>query len=174
MSPKRFLRSDDGFTLVELLLAMVVLGTIVAAVGSAIIVVLRNESAVSDRTGLAHDQALMSVYVVPDIQSALSVTASSGTGCASGPDLLTLSWSETLASTTSYSSDYRVVAQGGAWVLTRTFSTNGVAQAPQIIAHNLSSSSAARVSCSAGNRAVAMTITEPGGVATVTSARRGP
>lgn len=160
----------------ELLLAMVILGVVVLAVGAAIVVLLRNNGAISDRLVLAHDQALMSAYFVPDVQSAGPGVASSisGSGCSSGGNLLTLTWSETLSTTNNYSSGYKVLLQSGQWQLTRTLSTNGVAQSPQIVAHALSSPTSAGITCSGSGKTVAMTITEKAGSASVSASRREP
>lgn len=63
-------RSEHGFTLVELLLAIVIMGTTVGAIGSAVIVGLRTTHLTESRLTHSHDRQMTSAYVVSDIQSA--------------------------------------------------------------------------------------------------------
>ena len=50
-------RRDAGFTLIELLVTVVILGLIMLPLGNAIIGVLHNYNATSDRLALSHDAA---------------------------------------------------------------------------------------------------------------------
>lgn len=59
--------SDAGFTLVELLLVIVILGVIVVPLANAVIGVLKNENAVSDRVMLSHDAQLSTAFFAQDV-----------------------------------------------------------------------------------------------------------
>jgi prepilin-type N-terminal cleavage/methylation domain-containing protein len=62
-------RGDAGFTLVELLLAIVVLGIIAVPLGDALISFFRNTTATSDRLAESHDAQISSAYFAQDVQS---------------------------------------------------------------------------------------------------------
>jgi len=60
-------RRDAGFTLVELLIAMVILGVIIVPLGNAIIGFIRNTDATSDRLALSHDAQISAAYLARDV-----------------------------------------------------------------------------------------------------------
>ena len=60
-------RRDEGFTLIELLIAVVILGAIMLPLGNAIIGVLRNSAATSDRLALSHDAQISAAYFARDV-----------------------------------------------------------------------------------------------------------
>jgi prepilin-type N-terminal cleavage/methylation domain-containing protein len=62
-------RGDAGVTLVELLVAIVMLGIIAAPLGSALISFFRNSNATSDRLAESHDAQISSAYFGQDVQS---------------------------------------------------------------------------------------------------------
>lgn len=57
---------DDGFTLVELLIAIVVLGVVVLGLGNVLIVAFRNTDATSARLALSHDAQISAAYFAQD------------------------------------------------------------------------------------------------------------
>ena len=63
-------RNDAGFTLVELLLAVVILGIISVPLADVVITVLRNTDATSQRLSLSHDAQISAVYFGQDVASA--------------------------------------------------------------------------------------------------------
>jgi prepilin-type N-terminal cleavage/methylation domain-containing protein len=62
-------RSDAGVTLVELLVAIVMLGIIAVPLGNALISFFRNTNATTDRLAESHDAQISSAYFGQDVQS---------------------------------------------------------------------------------------------------------
>jgi len=60
-------RRDAGFTLIELLVTVVILGLIMLPLGNAIIGVLHNYNATSDRLALSHDAQISAAYFGRDV-----------------------------------------------------------------------------------------------------------
>ena len=60
---------DDGVTLIELLVAIAMLGIIAVPLGTALISFLRNTNATSDRLAESHDAQIASAYFAQDVQS---------------------------------------------------------------------------------------------------------
>ncbi|HEX9334368.1 MAG TPA: prepilin-type N-terminal cleavage/methylation domain-containing protein [Pseudonocardiaceae bacterium] len=58
---------DAGFTLIELLLVVVILGVIILPLANAVIGVLKNENAVSDRMMLSHDAQISTAFFAQDV-----------------------------------------------------------------------------------------------------------
>ena len=67
VSPRQ--RGDAGFTLVELVVAIVLLGIIAVPLGSALLSFFRNTNATSDRLAESHDAQISSAYFGQDVQS---------------------------------------------------------------------------------------------------------
>src|SRR5690349_3603139 len=59
--------NDDGFTLVELLVAIVILAVITMPLAGAVIGVLRNQDATRDRLEVSHDGQLSASYFAQDV-----------------------------------------------------------------------------------------------------------
>jgi prepilin-type N-terminal cleavage/methylation domain-containing protein len=62
-------RRDDGFTLVELLIAIVILGVIMVPLATVMIGYLRNTDAIAARLGESHDQQIAAAYWQQDVSS---------------------------------------------------------------------------------------------------------
>jgi prepilin-type N-terminal cleavage/methylation domain-containing protein len=60
-------RSDAGFTLVELLLVITILGVITIPLGNVVIGMVRNHQATQDRLELSHDAQISAAYVARDV-----------------------------------------------------------------------------------------------------------
>jgi prepilin-type N-terminal cleavage/methylation domain-containing protein len=60
-------RRDAGFTLVELLVSIVILGVIMVPLGNAVIGLIRNTDATSDRLALSHDAQISGAYFARDV-----------------------------------------------------------------------------------------------------------
>jgi prepilin-type N-terminal cleavage/methylation domain-containing protein len=68
------LQQERGFTLVELIIGMVIVGLLVSAIGSALVVSLRTTDVTTARFNESHDAQITSAYLANDVQSAASVT----------------------------------------------------------------------------------------------------
>ena len=67
-STKRHSRPGDaGFTLVELLLVIAILGVITVPLGNVVIGMLRNHQATADRLALSHDAQIAAAYFAQDV-----------------------------------------------------------------------------------------------------------
>jgi prepilin-type N-terminal cleavage/methylation domain-containing protein len=64
------IRRDDGFTLVELLVVIVILALVVGPLAAAVIVYTRNTDRTIDRMAESHDAQIASAYFAQDVQSA--------------------------------------------------------------------------------------------------------
>lgn len=60
-------RSDAGFTLVELLVAIVILGVVAAPIANAVIVSIRNTDATSARLAVSHDAQQSAAFFAQDV-----------------------------------------------------------------------------------------------------------
>jgi prepilin-type N-terminal cleavage/methylation domain-containing protein len=77
------LKSDEsGFTLVELLVAMAILGIIIPAIGAALISIIHNTNATNQRFAESHDAQITAAYFANDVQS-VAVTGTVTPGSAS-------------------------------------------------------------------------------------------
>jgi|GEM_PF-4249850 prepilin-type N-terminal cleavage/methylation domain len=89
-------RSGDerGFTLVELLVAITILGIIMVAIGAMITTAFRTTTIVSNRLNASRAPKLVSTYWVPDVEGAESVNVGAG-GCGDGgTPLVTFQWTD--------------------------------------------------------------------------------
>ena len=75
------MRDQEGFTLVEILISMVILGILISSIGGALIVSLKTSDATKQRFAESHDVQIASAYVANDVQSASAVDPSPTTGC---------------------------------------------------------------------------------------------
>jgi Tfp pilus assembly protein PilE len=89
----RRVRSDDGFTLVELLLTSLILPIVIGAIVLALTSLLLFQGSVANRTSDASDAQAVASFYEQDVQSALYITtSSSATQCGTGTQLLGLEW----------------------------------------------------------------------------------
>lgn len=65
----RLHRGDDGFTLVELLVVMVILALIVAPLTAGVVVFLRNTDQTTDRLAESHDAQIAAIWFTQDVQN---------------------------------------------------------------------------------------------------------
>jgi prepilin-type N-terminal cleavage/methylation domain-containing protein len=88
LRPRR-LRQDAGFTLVELLVAIVVLGIIAVPLGNVVLSYLTDSGAVSGRLSESHSSQIAAAYFAQDVQ-AVGVRDYTATGTATYPLLQSL------------------------------------------------------------------------------------
>jgi len=80
----RRVRDDAGFTLVELLVAIVVLGIIAVPLGDVVLTYLKDSGAVSGRLSESHSSQIAAAYFAGDVQ-AVGVRDYTATGTATYP-----------------------------------------------------------------------------------------
>jgi hypothetical protein len=91
--------AEGGFTLTEVLVALVITGFVVTAIASVLLLSFSSYPANAARLTLSNDAELLSSRLAPDVRSASDVNPSTTPGCFSGvspspPFLLTLTWSD--------------------------------------------------------------------------------
>ena len=161
----RAARVEDGFTLVELMMAIAIIAIVIGPVTMGVIVGLRTSDETASRLAGSNDAQLLSVWLPGDIQSAgnqsgdVVATPTANTECSGINNALRLKWREIQGSTTTYVAAYAVSANGtGVWRLIRYYCVNGGTATQHVVARNLSSGTAASVTVS-GTK-VSMTVTE--------------
>src|SRR4026209_1062589 len=82
------LLADDGFTLVELMVGMVITVIIFGAIAGAMIVSFRTTDVTQQRMSESHDAQISSAYLANDVQSAAAVQLGSGGDCSGAPTTL--------------------------------------------------------------------------------------
>lgn len=164
-------RSESGFTLVEMLIAIVILGIIVVPITGALVVTLRTTDETSNRMVASNDAQLLSFWLPGDIQSTGNDTLNANvldddtvypptvsTECSGRTNALRLEWVEQGASGSTYDAAYAVVqAASGSWQLIRYFCVDGGPATSHVVARNLAGASA--VSVSESGQTLTMTVT---------------
>ncbi len=132
---KRRARSE-GFTLVEVLVSMSVMGLIATVISSVVIVAIRHNPAVHMRTDVARTLQGITTWLPQDVDSTppggFDVGKSTLSGCAStlGVNVLRMQWSENISGTTTqFIANYRYVATGTQNLIERV-SCNGIGALP--------------------------------------------
>lgn len=133
---RRVLRDESGFTLVELLIAVVVMGVISTVIGAAFTVGLRTMDDTSNRVSSSTDAQLLNMYLPADVQSATAATTS-GIACtgASNPKLQ-------LTGDSSFNIVYGVRAEGETFLLERHVCTDGSVQSTIVVGRNVAGTAA--------------------------------
>jgi len=165
-------RSEAGFTLVEMLMTVAILGIITLPLTNAMVIGLRS----SDRTAkvlvTSADRQMLTNYLSPDALSATGATTSAAAsgGClaADGTRVVLLTWSEWTGVATDYASDYRLVPVGTTNRLVRDRCVAGSTAEEVTVAHDATAAAA----IIAGSK-VAITVTDSlGAQYTVSGTRR--
>lgn len=127
---------SDGFTLVEVLVSMAVMGLIATVISSVVIVAVRNNPAVQMRTDSALTLQGITTWLPQDVDSTppsgFSTVSTKVSGCASssGTNILHMQWSENISGTvTQFIADYRYVASATQNIIQRV-SCNGTGSLP--------------------------------------------
>lgn len=126
--PARTRKPDEGFTLIEMLLVMVVLGIVMGALAMVVTVVLRTTPPSEVRADDARSLQGLVTWIPQDVDAAppggfdTDVNAWPCGGAAPGPDsysLLAITWTEKTAVTINYAANYRYARLGDEWKITR-------------------------------------------------------
>ena len=158
---KALRRNDTGFTLVELLVTVLILGIIISAVGTALFVGLRTTNLTTRRLAEAHDAQLITSYFVTDVQSSDSVTSTAldarCTAGVTGAPVVSLGWVEAgVLKVASYATQTNSGGECPAGfscnLMTRYFCINGV-NTRGIVAHLLSRTSPVSIACTTAGAA---------------------
>jgi len=159
-------RDEAGFTLIEMLMAVVIMGFIIAPMTAGLIVGLRTTDETASRLTGSNDAQILSVWLPPDIQSTgnqvgdVVFSPTVNTECSGVSNRLRLKWRETQgSSTTNYVVAYAIVAaSNNRWFLQRYQCINGGAATTHVVSRNLLNTTATAVSVS-GTK-ISMTVTE--------------
>jgi prepilin-type N-terminal cleavage/methylation domain-containing protein len=160
---------EQAFTLIELIIAIAITGVIVSAIAGALIVSLETTNVTQQRLAESHDVQITSAYLANDVQSAATVTPSSGGTC---------SGATTKLITFAYASGKAVyscgTASNGETQVTRTFGTDSVVLAHFAGAARPTVICSPNAACNGTVDAVTMAFTEASGLNyTLLGSRRG-
>jgi prepilin-type N-terminal cleavage/methylation domain-containing protein len=118
MSGDTVRRRDSGFTLIEAVICIALMGLLASVVSTAIVVTLRSSPAVADRADAAVNVQGLVTWLPQDVDSAAPGTfdtdpaATSGcTGTDPGFNLLKVTWYEQITSLTNFAASYRYVPE---------------------------------------------------------------
>jgi len=139
-------RPDAGFTLPEMLIALVIFAMVMSVISLTIVTALRNAPSVEHRADTAIAVQGITTWLPPDVDSAepgaagFDILKTTPSGCAGGDpagstNIIRLQWSETFAGvTTTYVANYRWLVDGGVGQIKR-LSCNGkfALGSPQIL-----------------------------------------
>ncbi len=161
-------RRDEGFTLVEMLVAITVLVLIIGPLVTALVVYLRNTDQTMDRMALSHDAQITAAYFSQDVQSVgvrdwdqptlpesasveLDAPATAGLypcGAAGTPNALLRLVSNDLDAQAPQRVSYVVRTVGTERQLRRlTCDGSGTLTSDVVLAHNLAADPAPQVTC---------------------------
>jgi len=124
------MRDEDGFTLPELMIGMVIMSLLIVAIAGALIVSLKTTGSTEQRLHESQDVLITSSYLANDVQSASDVNVSGATNNCSAAftTLVTFTYASSAHPTAVYKCG---TASNGETQVTRTF--NG--GSPIVIAH---------------------------------------
>lgn len=127
---------DGGFTLIEVLLAIVIAAIVFSVVSASFIIALRSTGESTDRLLESQGSAFTSASFAKDVQRATGLSLLGRCSGATGTPVVSLSGQEVLASgTTDYTADYRYDRAAG----TLTRFTCGSSTSSSVVAGQLAS-----------------------------------
>ncbi len=136
MTPVKRRTRSDGFTLVEVLVSMSVMGLIATVISSVVIVAVKNNPAVQLRTDSALTLQGITTWLPQDVDSTpptgFNTVPTKASGCASSPgvSVLHMQWSENISGTvTQFIANYRYVASASENIIKRV-TCRGTGSAP--------------------------------------------
>lgn len=103
-------RSDEGFTLLELIIAMACMVIVLGVLASAVFVTVSTSSDSNQQLLESQATGLASAHVTRDVASATTLVVNSATCSGAGTPLLQLAWTDV---STSVVVDYRFEASSG-------------------------------------------------------------
>ena len=119
---------EEGFTLIEVMISVVILTLVIGAITTALISVLSLSGSTTKSISDSADSQAVSANLTNDVQSAAEITTSPSTkfgtphdaSCGTGTRLLGMQWNQVKGSTT-FASDvsYLAVKRGNTWTLVR-------------------------------------------------------
>jgi prepilin-type N-terminal cleavage/methylation domain-containing protein len=134
-------RKDHGFTLIEVLIVVILMGVLMSSLAAVFSVIVRTAPSAENRADNAVSLLSLTTWLPPDVNSTPAVAIASAaanwntavvapSGCSSGDignNLVVLKWSEqTGSSPTSYTANYRLGDDGaGGSTMWRISCTNG-------------------------------------------------
>lgn len=136
---------EGGFTLIETLAMIVILGIVMVPLTGAMVTGLRSSDHTAEVLTTSVDRGLLSAYLPPDVASATTVDVAPGAGMACGPaqgNVVSLGWQEFSppSTVTSFTAAYReqlVPAAAPEYQLVRYACTNGAATSSRVLARSL-------------------------------------
>ena len=142
------MKREEGFTLIELIVAVAVLGVIIGAIAASLVVSLQTTDVTTDRLNESNDAQMAAVYYVQDVASATDVDVTDEHACAAGNEVVVqFSWTEQslngagdivdVAKVASYEYQAPLGADGGR--LVRLHCTDAGAPSSVVIAQSLAS-----------------------------------
>jgi prepilin-type N-terminal cleavage/methylation domain-containing protein len=152
MSARRHAPADQGMTLVEILIAMLIMATIMGPIAAVTTIGYRSWTSATTTLAVSHDRQLLQTYFTRDVASATrAILNKTSSSCyTAGPSLVALKWNGGPSSTVlnswanSYEADYSQTTIGGKPALIRTlcsFDKDGNSTGPNsvtTVAHSLS------------------------------------
>lgn len=139
-------RGDEGFSLFELLITMVIMPIVVGGLVMMLFLVFQTQDTVNNKLSGAADTTLAAATLTQDIESATAITTSSTPACgSSGSQILGVK-----SSTTSDITSYDVLQNGTKYQLIRNSCTSSNTTTPfstTVLSTNVPSSLTASVSC---------------------------
>ena len=130
---------ERGFTLVEVLIAVTVLGVIIAAIGAGFSVGLRTMDGTASRLAGSMDAQLVGVHLPDDVASATTIVSAPGSIVCAGVAAPVLQ----LSDAASFDVVYGVRAANGGHQLERHDCAGGAVRSTVVVARNLGGLSAA-------------------------------
>jgi prepilin-type N-terminal cleavage/methylation domain-containing protein len=165
------MRDEDGFTLIEILIAIFVAAVVFMVMAAAFVVSQQSTDVSTTRLLGSQDAAFTSAHFVKDVQSAKTTAQTGPCPAASGTAVVSMVWTETTIATgtTTYTVDYRYQSATGQLVRFTCGPTTG----SDVLASHLKT--APGIQCNptcATSKAVTMILTEVDGTFRITASRR--
>jgi prepilin-type N-terminal cleavage/methylation domain-containing protein len=113
-------RTDEGFTLVEVLIVMVLIGIVATVIAAAATVILRTQGPTNTRVQDSRTLHGLTSWLAQDASATppgqFDLSPAAPTGCVGvnpGTSLVRMNWSEDTGTAVNYVANYRFVDQGG-------------------------------------------------------------